>query len=476
MPAINLASKLEQARLTLDRADQSHLLAFYDTLDAAGRADLLTQILEQDWDRLGELIESHVRKAPETKLPSRLEPPACYPAEPTGDLKKKYAAARELGERLLRDGRVAAFTVAGGQGTRLGWEGPKGTFPATPVSGKPLFAIFAEQILAACRRCERPVPWYIMTSPLNDVATRTFFAEHAYFGLRPDDVIFFTQGTLPSFSLDGKALLAAPGQLASNPDGHGGSLRALHASGSLRDMRHRGIDRISYFQVDNTLVRCLDPLFLGLHALDDAQMSTKVTPKINAAEKMGVLCKADGKTAVIEYSDLPDDLAQRIEADGTLRFRFGNLAIHILDVAFVESLNAGRFALPPHRAVKKVPYCDPATGKLIDPDEPNAVKLEMFVFDALPFADKTVALETRREEEFAPIKNAEGSDSPETAKRAQTERAAAWLEAAGVRVPLNEDGTANCAIELSPLTALGPEDLGEVSLPDAIKPGEQIKL
>jgi UDP-N-acetylglucosamine/UDP-N-acetylgalactosamine diphosphorylase len=210
---------------------------------------------------------------------------------------------------LLQAGKVAAFVVAGGQGTRLGHPGPKGCLEATPVTKKPLFQVFAEQILAAGRRAGTPVPWYVMTSPANDVATKAFFRQHDYFGLAEGDVFFLTQGTMPAIGLDGKLILSAPGSLALSPDGHGGSLKALRNSGALADMARRGVELISYFQVDNPLVRCVDPLMLGLHAVEGAEMSAKCLPKREPLEKLGNFCVVDGKVTVIEYSDLPDELA-----------------------------------------------------------------------------------------------------------------------------------------------------------------------
>jgi UDP-N-acetylglucosamine/UDP-N-acetylgalactosamine diphosphorylase len=471
----DLGRRYEQARETLKDVGQEHILSFFDRLDDRGRADLLTQIEGHDWPRLAQLVETYVRRAPELRLPQSIEPAPCYPAEPPSELRDRYEEARRLGEKLIGAGKVAAFTVAGGQGTRLGWEGPKGTFPATPVKGKPLFQVFAESILKTRRKYQTQVPWYIMTSPANDAVTRAFFADHNYFGLHRGDVTFFAQGTIPSFSLEGKALLAGPSRLATNPDGHGGSLKALHASGALRDMIRRGIEHISYFQVDNPLVRCVDPLFIGLHALDGAQMSSKMVIKARADEKVGVFALVDGRINVIEYSDLPQELNEARNADGSLRFAAGSIAIHAITVAFVERLNAGGFALPYHRAVKKVSHIDITTGRPVDPAEPNAVKLETFVFDALQFCDRSIVLQTLREEEFGPIKNAEGADSPQTSMQLQSDRAARWLESAGVAVP-KFNGRYDATIELSPLTAIEPQDLLHAPVPPAIGTGQMLVL
>jgi UDP-N-acetylglucosamine/UDP-N-acetylgalactosamine diphosphorylase len=313
--------------------------------------------------------------------------------------------------------------------------------------------VFAEQIRAYARDFKRVVPWYVMTSDTNDAPTRAYFKEHNYFGLEPRDVFFFRQGMMPAFSMDGKVLLAEKDSLALSPDGHGGSLRALHRSGALNDMRNRGVEHLSFFQVDNPLVHVIDPLFLGLHDLTGSEMSSKTIPKAGPLEKVGNFVVADGVVQVIEYSDMPEALATQKNADGSLRFNAGSIAIHALRVSFVERLNSGgTLNLPWHRAEKKVPYLD-ESGREIKPEKANAVKLEQFVFDAIPLAKNAIVYTTDRGEEFSPVKNAEGVDSPATARRDQIRRAARWLRAAGVEVPTTRDGEPDAAIEISPLYA-----------------------
>lgn len=471
----------------LSRAGQEHLLAFHDELEDHHREHLLRQISELDLDHLETLVERYAKNKPEVTLGSDIQPARYYPHDPTSPVNPYDAEHyRKAGEELIRAGKIAAFTVAGGQGTRLGFSGPKGAFPAGPVTGKPLFQLFAEGILATERRYNCTVPWYIMTSPLNDSDTRKFFEDNNFFGLKRSNVMFFQQGVLPSFHMEtGKLLLADKHIIATNPDGHGGSLRALFKSGAIDDMLVRGVEHISYTQVDNPLVKMVDPLFIGLHAFapdSSAQMSSKMVPKVAPDEKVGVFCLVDGKTTVIEYSDMPEELASQRNEDGSLRFNAGSIAIHIISVEFIRSLNTGEaepggFSLPLHRAEKKVAHIDHRTGERIEPDKPNAVKLEAFVFDALPLCDKSIVYETLRVEEFAPIKNATGVDSPESSARIQTEKYAGWLEKAGVKIPRKPDGSVDALIEISPLTALEPDDLKDRDdLPEQIKPGERIAL
>ena len=478
-----MSDRLSTIRRTLEEYDQSHVLRFHDELEAPKQAALLDELERVDFLALQELIEEHRRGATADALPADLAPASYYPNDPA-DPARPYDAARyrQAGEELIRAGKVAAFTVAGGQGTRLGWKGPKGTYPGTVVTGKPLFRCFAEQILAAERRYAVTIPWYIMTSPINDADTRSFFSDNNCFGLRPKNVFLFPQGMMPSIDAEsGKLLLADKHALALSPDGHGGSIKALRASGAVEDMSARGIEHISYFQVDNPQVKVIDPLFIGLHCCapdSSAEMSSKMVAKAYPEEKVGVFCAVGGKTTVIEYTDLPGPLLNDRDAGGKLRYLAGSIAIHIVGVGFVERLtsDAHHFGLPYHRAVKKVPHVDLHTGRRVEPNSPNGVKFETFVFDALPLAESSIVYETDRVEEFAPIKNATGVDSVESSHRLQSDRAGRWLEAHGVKVARDGKGRVAARIEISPLTALEPADLVAVDLPAAIAADEEILL
>lgn len=471
-------------RSKLEAHSQEHVLRFYDELTEEQQAALESQLALIDFEALEERIERFVRAPEPETLPAYLEPAPFYPNADSPQAGEAYKAAkyRTSGEDLVCQGRIAAFTVAGGQGTRLGWNGPKGTYPGTPVTGKPLFRVFAEQILAAQRKYSITIPWYIMTSPINDADTRAFFLDNNCFGLHRQNIFMFPQGLLPSLEKGtGRLLLSAKHEIAMNPDGHGGSIKALRDSGAIEDMRARGIEHISYFQVDNPLAKIVDPLFIGLHADapdSSGEMSSKMVPKAYPGEKVGVFCRADGKTRVIEYSDLPAELAEQRDEHGNLRFIAGSIAIHLFSVAFVERLTADvkQFALPLHCAEKKAPHTDPETGERVEPTTPNAIKLETFVFDALPLAESSIVYETSRVEEFAPIKNAEGVDSPATSHQLQSDRHARWLERNGVRVPWRADGHSGARIEISPLTALEPDDLTGASLPREIRAGQEVML
>ena len=468
----------QELRDLLAPAGQEHLLAFWDRLNHTEQESLARQIRAIDWSCVPAWIKRYVTTKPEFALPDTIEPASYFARDGDG---WDEAAIREQGEALLRSGKVACFTVAGGQGSRLGYDGPKGCYPAGAVTRKPLFQMFADAILAAQDRFGRVIPWYIMTSPLNHDATCSFFNTHDYLGLDQGNVRFFAQGTMPSFdAATGRVLLSNPHTIATNPDGHGGALSALVKSGSIEEMQRRGIEHISYFQVDNPIVKPIDPVFLGLHAAgpgSSGEMSSKMIPKAYPEEKLGNFCSVDGKVRVIEYSDLPMDLQRETTADGTLRFLAGSIAIHALGVDFVARVGGDPdFALPFHRADKKIPHVNTDTGEAVEPAEPNGVKLEQFVFDALELAKGSIVYETDRVEEFAPIKNAEGVDSPASSAQIQTQRAARWLGEIGVDVPQTADGDPDCVIELSPRTAMTQDDLRTADVPDPIEPGSRIAL
>ena len=239
-------------------------------------------------------------------------------------------------------------------------------------------------------------------------------------------------------------LLEAPGKLFLGPNGHGGSLTALHDSGLLDGLASSGIKHLFYFQVDNPLVKIADPAFVGQHIESRAEVSSKVVYKERPDEKVGVLALIDGRCGIIEYSDMPAEMRDERGDDGALAFRAGNPAIHIFDLDFLKRVTTGRDRLAFHTARKKVEHYDPVTAATVSPTTENALKFELFVFDALPLADRWLAVQTLREDEFAPLKNATGADSPESARMLMIAQAHRWLGMAGGDVP----------VEISPLFAL----------------------
>ena len=448
-----------KVRRDAEAAGQGHLFHRDAELTKETRARLTEELARLDWDLLGRLAADISASPGGASAVLEPAPSIVRGADPAAD-----EEARVRGERLLADGRVAVFVVAGGQGSRLGFDGPKGLYPATPCQRKSLFRLFAEKVRARAGRAGRPLPWYVMTSRGNHDATVAYFEESDYFGLDRADVTFFSQAMLPAMDTDGRLLLERPGELFLSPNGHGGSLLALRESGALEDMVRRGVEQIFYFQVDNPLAVIADPVFMGYHDAAGAQMSTKVVPKRDAHEKVGVLGLVDGRYGVIEYSDLTSEEREVRDGDGRLRFNDGNIAIHALRRDFVEAVTVDGLDLPFHLARKGIECVDPVTG---EPRRIEGVKFETFVFDALARCDRSVVLSVDRAEEFAPIKNAAGEDSPATSSEAQTEQFARWLEAAGVAVPRDADGRSVHRIEIAPAfadsaSALAARDLGDV--------------
>jgi len=447
-------------RTRLEAAGQGHLADALERLDGDARARLEAEIAALDLDLIGRLVAGLVADDDHGVSGAIAPPdPAALIALPRDAAdEERDRRARAAGEELLRTGGVAAVLLAGGQGTRLGYDGPKGLYPFAPLSGRTLFSYHAAKIAALRARYGAALPWYVLTSPANDAPTREAFAAAGDFGLEPGSVRLVVQGTLPAVDRGtGEILLAEPGHLALSPDGHGGLLSALAASGALDEMTREGVRTIFTFQVDNPLARVCRPEVLGHHVLAGADMASVVVRKISAEEKMGVIARVDGRTGVVEYSDLPDALARERDADGELVYWPGSIAVHCIEVDFARRLTEGGLRLPYHRAIKKVPYVD-AEGRRVEPQEPNAVKFETFLFDALPSAARTVTVEAARGDEFSPIKNADGADSPTTARRDLNRLYARWLEAAGVAVPRDADGEP-VDLEIDPRVALEGPDL-----------------
>ena len=436
----------------LRKHGQEHVFLWWERLNPRQCRELQEQLQALDLDLLSRLYEERDRTI-------RLPDPGHVAPIPAARLDAGDKQTRGRGEEALRRGEVAALVVAGGQGSRLGFDHAKGMFPIGPVTHKSLFQIHAEKVLALGRRYGKPVPLLIMTSPATHDETEAFFKEHAFFGLPPAEVFFFCQGTMPALDLaTGKLLLERPYRLFTSPNGHGGTLTALADSGLLDKMRARGIRQVFYFQVDNPLVSVADPLFLGHHLAVNAEASSKVIPKESPWDKLGNLVLVDGRCSIIEYSDLPEEMARETDESGRLRFWAGSPAIHIFAVDFLKRVTQGSLRIPYHVARKKVPYLD-EHGKLVQPTKENALKFEMFIFDVLPLAERWTVAETSRREEFMPLKNAAGPDSPHTTRQAISNLAAEWLTQAGISVPRTPAGDAAVNLEISPLYALDAAEL-----------------
>lgn len=448
---------------------QSHVFRFWDELDDPGRTRLRLQASGIDLAALAR-IQAKVGAATDV-LQRELEPIEAERLPDYGGDAARAAQASARGDEILASGRVAALVVAGGQGTRLGFDGPKGAYPIGPVSDRSLFEIQAQKIRGLRRRTGHDLPWCVMTSSATDDATRAFFREHEFFGLPEQDVLFFCQGKIPSLDFDGRLMLAARDRIFENPDGHGGCLTALSASGVLDELADRGIDTLFYYQVDNPLVRMCDATFLGYHDEAGAEFSCKVARKTDPDEKVGILARSAGRAIVVEYTELGDADRYARDDSGELLYWAGNAAIHLLATDFVRRVadDADRF-LPFHASEKKIPYLDDA-GKLVEPESPNGRKLERFVFDALAAAESICVVEAERSSEFSPVKNADGTDSPATARRDLIASYHSWLSAGGI-----SPADSSAAIEIDHAKIDGPVDARGLGVRGAADAGDAIRI
>jgi len=433
---------------------QEQLLRFWDSLDASQRESLAGDIRSVDFRLVAELYRQEDSKAAMRVLAARgTSPPAFALGDPRNRISPE--TARQQGEEALRAGRVGAMLVAGGQGTRLGFKHPKGMFPIGPVSGKSLFQIHFEKVGATARRYGVRIPLYLMTSPETHEETMAYLRGHEYFGFPADDLCVFCQGTMPAVDAPtAKVLLADRHHVALSPDGHGGMLAAFARSGAMADARRRAIRHLFYFQVDNPLVSVCDPEFLGYHLLSASEFTSQVVRKHQPLEKVGNVVEVDGRLYVIEYSDLPDDVAARRTADGSLEIWAGSIAVHAMELSFLERMVETAGGLPFHRASKKVAHLD-EQGNRVQPAEPNAVKFERFIFDLMPSAERAIVVEVDPARHFAPLKNASGQprDTPEGVKAQMAALHREWLRRAGFEV--GDD----VPVEIGPLFALDADEL-----------------
>jgi len=440
------------------REGQGHIFRWWKELSEESRNRLLDQLRSIDFDLLNRLKKKCDEFKREEKRACEMEPVDVIRVPETEEERRREHEARTIGEKKICEGGVCAFLVAGGQATRLGFSGPKGCFPIGPVTGKSLFQIYAEKIMAASKRYNIQIPWYIMTSETNDRETREFFIKNNFFGFDREDIFFVKQRMIAAIDENGKLILDKKDHIFVSPNGHGGSLLALYENGALEDIKKRGIEIISYFQVDNVLINIIDPVFIGYHLMEKSEMSSKMVRKKSPYEKVGVFGRVNGRVRVIEYSEIGEKDMNARNRDGSLKYSAGSIAIHLLNVDFVErQVNSG-LNLPYHVAYKKIPYLD-ESGNLIVPERPNGYKFEMFIFDILSDAKNPVIMEIERDREFGPVKNKEGENSPETARRKMCNLFGSWLEEAGVDVSRDEDGNVVGEIEISPLYASSSDEL-----------------
>lgn len=456
-PSDNSAATKRELLARLTDWRQEHLLAFWDELAPLQRAQLAAEIEATDFALLDRLTHSNQHAEDAAALVARAKAPPAFRLDAAQNAFLPDDA-RAAGQLALRGGQIGVLLVAGGQGSRLGFEHPKGMYPIGPVSGASLFQILFEQLVAIGRRYGVRIPLCLMTSSATHAETVEYLDRVGRFGLPADDLFIFSQGAMPAVDrATGRVLLAERGELALSPDGHGGMLTALAASGGLIDLRGRGVQHLFYLQVDNPLVRICDPEFLGYHLLAQSEMTTLAVAKREPLDKVGNLVQVDGHLQIVEYSEfnqLDPQLIDRRDESGRLMYWAGNTAVHAFDVDFLERVANDAQRLPFHVAHKRIPYVD-AAGKLVQPADNNALKFERFIFDLLPAAQRAIVVECDEAAEFAPVKNAPGSgrDSPENVQAQMVAVHSDWLRAAGASV------APQTAVEISPLYALDAQEL-----------------
>lgn len=467
-PATNTRTK-ETLLERLANHNQQHLIAFWDELSTEEQERLARQIEAIDFEQLTDLYRGKVNQPDWAELSRKAEPPPAVRLSDRvlsdgGVSGIRPDAASQEGIGALRAGKVGVIITAGGQGSRLGFELPKAVYPIGPVSEASLLQIHLEKVLATSRRHEVDVPVYIMTSPATHDQTVRFLAEHDNFGLAGDNLVVFCQGTMPAVDqATGKLLLADKGNLFLSPDGHGGTVAALEKSGALEQMQTRGIEQLFYLQVDNPLIPICDPQLIGYHLLAKSELTSIAVAKTFPQEKVGNFAMIDGRMYVIEYSDLPDEVAQQRDENGELKLWAGSIAVHVFERSLFDQALSSKEGLPFHVAHKKVPFID-ESGAKHSPEEPNALKFEKFIFDLLPMAENPLVVEYAEGDCFAPLKNAPGApkDTPEYVQKMLLAQHRSWLEAAGAKV------AEGVQVEISPLYAQNAEEVAE-----RIQPGQE---
>ena len=404
-------TRLEEIKATLKKYGQEHLLNHYDKLDDKKKEELLKQIQEIDFELVNELYNSTKEK--KTKENDKITPISYLDKY---KLKDDYKYYESIGKKAIKEGKLAAVTMAGGQGTRLGHNGPKGTYDIGLDSHKSLFELLADNLKEEGKKYEVTIPWFIMTSRENNKETVEFFEKNKYFGYQKNkNIFFFEQGELPMMDTEGKILIGEDGLIKLAADGHGGIYESLVKTKMTNKMRELGVEWVFIGGVDNCLVKMVDPVLMGIAIDKNVTVACKSVVKANPHEKVGVFCKKNGKPNVIEYSEITDEMAEATDENGELLYGESHILCNLFSIDAIERMGAE--PLPYHVAYKKAKYID-KDGNLVVPDSPNAYKFEAFLFDAFGEVDDMAVLRVKREEEFAPVKNSDdaGVDCPKTAR------------------------------------------------------------
>jgi len=459
----------EEQRRRYEEAGQGQVFQFIEKLSDAEKEALIESLACIKVENLSALLES-ARNAP-TPDASTIQPFRGAVARSSDDA-SMVNTWRDEGMKSISGGKVAALVLAGGQGTRLGFSGPKGMFDIGLPSHRTLFQLMAERIrklslLATGGTDSTVIPFYIMTSPLNHDGTESFFRDNNYFGLGSGNVFLFRQGMLPCLTAEGKIIMEAAGKIAMAPDGNGGIYPSLQSSGALVDMSSRGVEYLHVYSIDNALVKPADPVFIGYCISVKADCGNKVVWKAHAHEKVGVVASRGEKPCIVEYSEITEEMAEKRDDKDRLVYGAANICNHFYTLDFIQNTILPNMGDLYHLAHKKIPFFDADKSATVTPESNNGIKLETFIFDVFPFSERMAVLDVDRAEEFAPVKNKSGSpfDSPDTAREMMSKLAQKWIVKAGGT--LTGDTSSTC--EIAPLTSYAGEGL------EAIAKGEVIK-
>ena len=404
-------TELDEVKDILKKYGQEHLLNHYNDLDEKKKEILLKQIKEIDFELVNKLYDS--TKEQKINTSDKITPIEYLDKYKLNDQYKYYEA---IGKKAIKEGKLAAVTMAGGQGTRLGHSGPKGTYDIGLDSHKSLFELLSDSLKEEGKKYDVIIPWFIMTSRENNKDTVEFFEKHRYFGYKKDkNIFFFEQGELPMMDTEGKILIGEDGLIKLAADGHGGIYESLVKTKMTNKMRELGVEWVFIGGVDNCLVKMVDSVLMGIAIDKKVTVACKSVVKANPHEKVGVFCKRNGKPNVIEYSEITDEMAEATDENGELLYGESHILCNLFSIEAIERMGAE--PLPYHVAFKKAKYID-KDGNLVVPDSPNAYKFEAFLFDAFGEVDDMAVLRVKREEEFAPVKNSDekGVDCPKTAR------------------------------------------------------------
>ena len=403
-------NKDKKAVKKLKKYNQDHIIKLLNKLEGKEKENLLKQIEEINLNEIIRLYDTLV----EEKIAKKSKIEAIEYLDKAKLSKKQISRFTSLGDDVIKKGEYAVVTMAGGQGTRLGHKGPKGTFKLDVYGkGKYLFEILAENLKEANMIYNKVIPWYIMTSNENYLETLNFLEKNNYFGYPKDHTKLFIQGKIPLIDTKGKLLINKDMKIKEVSDGNGSVFSSLKNAGILKQMKEKNIKWIFIGGVDNVILKMVDPLLLGIAIDKHVQIASKTVTKANPHENVGVFCKINGHPKVIEYSELEDKLAKEKDENGQLKYGNAHIMCNLFSIKAIEKISEEH--LKYHKTIKKNSYID-ENGNEVIPTNPNSYKFESFIFDSFEFFDNIAILNTKREDEFAPIKNKEGSDSPKTAK------------------------------------------------------------